>query len=245
MGIGMNETSTYISLLSGLLFLGLTGFLLVIDLDQPLRFAYVLLLPHWGSWLVRGGYAITVFGGVLTLLLAAEFLGWDTLIAPFQWIGAVFAVLVAVYTAFLFAQAKGRDFWQSPTMVLHMFVHSIMAGAALFGVAAFFYTTSPEWITFIEYTLAGAILVNLVILLIELTVTHPTQDAKTVVKMIISGRYSTSFWVGTVLIGNLIPLVLVLALGLPTLPVAAILVIVGIYITEKIWVEAPQRIALT
>jgi len=29
------------------------------------------------------------------------------------------------------------------------------------------------------------------------------------------------------------------------LPLAAIFVLVGIYITEKIWIEAPQRIPLT
>ena len=29
---------------------------------------------------------------------------------PLLWVTAVFAVLLAIYTAFLFAQAKGRDF---------------------------------------------------------------------------------------------------------------------------------------
>ena len=243
-GMAGNQMTTWISLLSGLVFLGLTGLLLVIDLDQPFRFAYVLLRPQWKSWLVRGGYSITVFGGVLTLLLVAEFLGWDTIITPFQWVGAVFAILVAIYTAFLFAQAKGRDFWQSPTMVLHMLVHSIMAGAALFGISALFYDTSPEWISFINYMLAGAIGVNLIILFVELSVTHPTMDAKKVVSMILNGRYSSLFWIGTVLIGNIIPLVMIFA-GMRTLPIAGVLVLIGIYITVKIWVEAPQRIPLT
>ncbi|HPQ22505.1 MAG TPA: polysulfide reductase NrfD, partial [Saprospiraceae bacterium] len=34
----------------GLIFLMLTGLLLVKDLDRPDRFLYVLLRPHWGSW---------------------------------------------------------------------------------------------------------------------------------------------------------------------------------------------------
>jgi formate-dependent nitrite reductase membrane component NrfD len=244
MGIANNELTSWISLLSGLIFLGLTGLLLVIDLDQPFRFAYVLLRPQWRSWLVRGGYAITVFGGVLTILLAALYFDWPGIVAPLEWVAAIFAILVAIYTAFLFAQAKGRDFWQSPTMVLHMLVHSIMGGASLFGVAALFYDTSPEWINYISYTLAGAVIANLVILFVELSVTHPTQDAKKVVEMILKGRYNKLFWIGTLLIGNLIPLVLVFV-GTRTLPIAGIFVLIGIYITEKIWIEAPQRIPLT
>ena len=39
--------------ITALIFLALTGLLLVMDLDQPKRFAYVLLRPHWGSWLVK------------------------------------------------------------------------------------------------------------------------------------------------------------------------------------------------
>ena len=49
-----------------LAFLAFTGVLLVKDLDKPTRFAYVLLRPQWRSWLVRGAYAITLFGAFLT-----------------------------------------------------------------------------------------------------------------------------------------------------------------------------------
>ncbi|HSR50753.1 MAG TPA: 4Fe-4S dicluster domain-containing protein, partial [Acidobacteriota bacterium] len=52
---------------AALVFLGLTGALLVKDLDQPARFAYVLLRPQWRAWLVRGAYIITAYGGLLTL----------------------------------------------------------------------------------------------------------------------------------------------------------------------------------
>src|SRR5205085_2509645 len=48
--------------LISLLFLAITGALLVGDLKQPRRFLYVLLRPQWKSWLVRGSYIITAFG---------------------------------------------------------------------------------------------------------------------------------------------------------------------------------------
>ncbi|NUO81973.1 4Fe-4S binding protein, partial [candidate division KSB1 bacterium] len=50
-----------------LLFLLATTVLLVKDLDQAQRFIYVLLRPQWKSWLVKGGYALTIYGALLTL----------------------------------------------------------------------------------------------------------------------------------------------------------------------------------
>lgn len=230
----------------GLLFLSLTGILLIMDLDQPQRFFYVLLRPHWSSWLVKGGYAITIYGGLLTLLGAALFFGWtgfqQTLAIP----TALLSMIVAVYTAFLFGQAKGRDFWQSPTLSLHMLVHSLMAGAAAFMILQLFLETSTTWSQYLTYTLIAAISFNLLTLLFELTSTHPTVDAQRTVNMILRGRYARLFYAGALLIGNVLPLFLLLGSNsTPVMALAGIAVLAGIYITEHIWVEAPQRIPLS
>ena len=42
----------------------------------------------------------------------------------------------AVYTAFLLAQAKGRDFWQNPLLSVHLLAHALLAGAAVWLIAA-------------------------------------------------------------------------------------------------------------
>jgi hypothetical protein len=103
---------------------------------------------------------------------------------------------------------------------------------------------TTELITFTHTVLAGSIIINLLLMVIELSITHPTLDAKKVVEMILSGRYSRLFWLGAIMLGNLLPLVIVFAF--PTLVIAAcIFSLLGIFITEKIWVEAPQRIPLT
>ncbi len=235
----------YTSILLGLVFLGLTGAFLVKDLDQPMRFPYVLLRPQWNSWLVRGGYAITFFGAFLTLTGIGAYFEWGVLVAVAVRITAIFAIFVAIYTAFLFAQAKGRDFWQSPMLAIHMFIHSIMAGAAIFLVAELFIETNISWGEYLEWILFIVIGINLVIMWIELTITHPTLDAKRVVTMIVSGRYKMSFWGGTLLIGNVIPVILLSFGGIELASVAGVLILVGVYVTESIWVEAPQRIQLT
>lgn len=228
-----------------LFFLMATGALLVKDLDQPKRFVYVLLRPQWKSWLPRGGYAITAYGGLLTLGLVLHLLG--VRVPLLGLVTALVAVLVAVYTAFLFAQAKGRDFWQSPAMPLHMLVHSVMAGGAASGLVNVWTGAGHEWVLFLYGTLTISLIVNLVVLFVELAVPHPTSDAHRVVDMILKGRYRMTFWGGVLMVGNLLPLTLLLAgwghAGM--LALAAVPVLAGIYFTERIWVEAPQRIPLS
>lgn len=243
-GIELSDKWKYAAGAMALVFLAATGALLVKDLDQPKRFLYVLLRPQWQSWLTKGGYAITLFGGLVTGWLAAVYFGFGQLASVVFMLSAVMATLVAVYTAFLFAQAKGRDFWQSPALVLHMFTHSIMAGSAAMILMAQFLTPSNEWLEFNKTLLLASTVFNIVLMLIELTITHPTQDAKTVVSMIVRGRYKTMFWMGAVAFGNILPLVL-LSGFINLFAVASMVSLIGIFITEKIWVEAPQRIPLT
>ena len=41
------------------------------------------------------------------------------------WLGIILAVGVAIYTAFLFGQAEGRDLWQSPLLPFHLLVQAL------------------------------------------------------------------------------------------------------------------------
>ncbi len=225
-------------------FLALTGIFLVLDLDRPDRFLNVLLRPQWSSWLVRGGYTITLFGLLVTLWGVNTWFNLGIPEKPLLYSTAVFAVLLAIYTAFLFAQAKGRDFWQSPSLVLHMLVHSIMAGAAGFAIVSLI-MGEEAWMSILGMVLIISILINLFTIITELTITHPSTSAHKVVTMITKGRYRNLFWIAVIFVGNILPLVILLIEPNSTLlVVTAILVLFGIYATEKIWVEAPQRIPL-
>ena len=248
LGYEISDATKLWSVGISLVFLSLTGLFLVMDLDRPDRFLYVLLRPQWNSWLVKGGYIITIFGllatiwGVATYFnLFENFAIGETILL---WVTAFFAVMLAVYTAFLFAQAKGRDFWQSPSLALHMLVHSVMAGSAIFALVLLV-TGNENWMSILGMTMIIALAVNLFTIITELTITHPSTSAHTVVEMIIKGRYKNLFWIGALFIGNVLPLALLLFVpSAITLTVAAVLILIGIYITEKIWVEAPQRIPL-
>ncbi len=240
-----NTSSWFLAIGISLLFLLLTTVFLVKDLDQPKRFLYVLLRPQWKSWLVRGGYALTFFGGFLTLLGTAFIFDLNGLLIPLLWASAALAVLTAVYTAFLFAQAKGRDFWQSPTLAMHMLVHSIIAGAAILVLGGIFTNDIELGAEFLNNCMMYGVTFNLVTIIVELITPHPTSDSKAVVGMITKGRYANLFWFVVILAGNIVPLLLMTLQVWEALPIVAILVLIGIYYTEKIWVEAPQRIQLS
>jgi formate-dependent nitrite reductase membrane component NrfD len=244
-GVVVPESTQWFGSTLALFFLLLTGVFLVKDLDQPKRFAYVLLRPQWGSWLVRGGYIIAAYGTLLSLWSAAKFFGWFDLISLATWSGAVFAILTAVYTAFLFAQAKGRDFWQSPALSLHMLVHALMAGGALFALLAPFMSETGEWSQYLRLVLIGSIAFNLIVIALELITPHPTEDARATVKMIVAGRFRNHLWLGVLLAGNVLPLVMLWLGGWSLLPIAGLLVLAGIYVTEHVWVRAPQLIPLS
>lgn len=228
-----------------IIFLAITGGLLVMDLGRPERFIYTLLRPQWRSWLTRGSYIITLFGAILTLWWVAFFLKATTWLPTIEWLGVLPAALTAVYTAFLFAQAKGRDFWQSPVLGLHMLVHSVIAGAAALMISDIYFDWNQSFIGSIKGVGLVMLFVSLILLVFELWTTHSTEDAHTVVKMITRGRFSLAFWLGTILVGHALPIVLILWGGEFGAIVAGVLMLAGMYVGEHIWVKAPQLVPLS
>ena len=219
-----------------LIFMGITGALLVKDLDRPDRFLYVLLRPQWRSWLVRGAYIITVFGGIVTLLLINHYVDLG-----FHWawsIGAVFAVLGAVYTAFLFNQARARDLWQTPWVgAIHMLVHAVIAGCVTMMMI------DPGSTTAMRSILYFSILLNVSIIAKEVLIPHDTPDSKKAIQLMTNGYYSRYFWTGIIL-GSFLPFLILTANPGYDL-VAGIFALIGIFLTEFVRIRVPQMIPLS
>jgi formate-dependent nitrite reductase membrane component NrfD len=241
----VSATTEWVAGIGGLVFLVLTAIFLVMDLDQPKRFVYVILRPQYSSWLTRGGVIMTLFGASLTAYIGSLFLDLDALLTASRWAALLTSLPLGIYTAFLLGQAKGRDFWQSPVLPLHMLIHVVIAGTAFFAIAGSFYPTTYAWADYIQRVSIVGIIVNLMIVAAEMAVPHPTADAKLVVSMILKGRFARLFYVGTLLIGNLIPLTLIATFGVDMMGAAGILILIGIYVTEHIWIKAPQLVPLS
>jgi hypothetical protein len=202
-------------------FLALTSLLLVADLRQPQRFLWTLTRPQWRSWLVRGAYLLSAYGGLLGLhvLAGLDWLALPGFVAP---VTALLAVATAVYTAFLFGQAKGRDLWQSALLGPHLVVQALTAGAALF---------APAW-------LRGLLPLNGLLVAAEVWGRHPTEDARRAARLI---QADPLFSTGVLAAGHVLPLSLLWGMDRPG-PVPGTLALLGLLAWEHVYVQAPQRI---
>ena len=157
--------------------------------------------------------------------------------------GLPFAFGTAIYTAFLFGQAEGRDLWQSSLLPVHMGVQSVMMGAAamvLLGALGSF----PVAVQLVSVSLFQAmLLLDLLIVLIgEFGMSHASESAAKAAHEITHGRYANYFWYGALGIGHIIPLILLGVGSAAPLSLAAITAIIGLYCYEHAFVMAPQNI---
>ncbi|MEW5989293.1 MAG: NrfD/PsrC family molybdoenzyme membrane anchor subunit, partial [Chloroflexota bacterium] len=234
--------TTVASFLS-LFFVAVTTGLLVWDLEKPERFLTILTRPQWRSWLARGAFILIGFSAVVSLFFLGYLLRAERLAQVLIWPGAILGVLSAVYTAFLFAQAEGRDLWQSPLLPWHLLVQSVMAGAAGLFIAGLFTGLPAVATRSLVWTFGLSILANLFITVAgEFGIPHASQVAATAARMITHGRYQ-GYYRFSLAAGLLLPLLLVVLA--PTSPMALAaaggLSLTGLFAYEWVFVMAPQQ----
>ena len=229
MGTGFRIAANAVALF----FLALTGALLVADLKHPGRFLKLLLHPQWRSWLARGAFIIAAFGGVLAADLIARAAGRESLAAALEIPGVPLAILTAVYTAFLFAQARGRDLWQSPLLPLHMLTQSAAAGAAALAVIG---PVTPALVRI----LFGSLVLHLALVLGEALIPHASRDAARAFAQMTSGAYRIPYWTSAVLA--------LAALGAAlggSAPLAGAATLIALLAYEHAYVQGGQSVALS
>lgn len=213
-------------------FLGLTGVILIADLEHPERFYYLFTRPQPKSWLVRGAVVLLVYGAALTAHLIGSLLESVALQQVVAWIGVPAAVAAAVYTAYLFAQAKARDLWQSPLLPPHLAVQAVLAGAAVLVPLA----PGGVVLRWLGTTVALAAAGHLLLVWGEITLTHPTAHARFAVWEMTRGRYAGWFWTGLALTA--------VGLAAPWLGAAAPVALGGLVVYEHAYVQAAQAVPL-
>jgi Fe-S-cluster-containing dehydrogenase component/formate-dependent nitrite reductase membrane component NrfD len=181
---------------AALFFTGVTGLVLIADLTHPARFYLIFTRRQWRSWLVRGAFILTGYGAVVALHLAASFAALPS--SPWLAIaGAPLAAMTAIYTAFLFAQARARDLWQSALLPPHLLVQAVVAGAALLllvdPIAAV-----PSAVLSRILLIAAA--VHLLLVAGEVASTHVTAHARLASHEMVRGRYRHHFRAGLLLV---------------------------------------------
>ncbi|MCL4508177.1 MAG: polysulfide reductase NrfD [Chloroflexi bacterium] len=233
-----------------LFFLLVTTALLVGDLRHPERFLYILVKPNLTSWLVKGAYVLILFGGLVTVWLAASLLRLDAVTRALIWPAALFALAAAGYSAFLFGQAEGRDFWQSPLLLPHLLAQAFVAGAATLSLAAAA-TGAPmaTWHLLVGTLLLG-LTVHVLLLLGELAVPHSNAHVRLAAEQLVHGGLRRPFWGLVVIVGIVLAGIFgVLALAGAATPVLSVLAgicaLVGLLIYEDVWITAGQSVPLS
>ena len=248
-----------VPLLAGV-FLAITGALLLWDLEHPSRFYMIFTRPQWRSWLVKGAFIIAGYSVVLATHFVVSVLYtfavrsetstgiYEQIQAAMVIPGLVLAGATAIYTAFLFAQAKARDLWQSPLLPPHLAIQSLILGSAIL-----FPFADPGSIIetpYIRATLVGsetkplawiivtATLAHLLMTWGEVSLTHSTAHSRLAVWEMVRGRYKKYFWVGIAL--SVAGALLVALFGNWGIP----FVLLGMMLFEHAYVQAGQSVPL-
>ncbi|HEY6045981.1 MAG TPA: 4Fe-4S dicluster domain-containing protein [Pyrinomonadaceae bacterium] len=250
----------YTPVLSGL-FLGLTGLLLIWDLEHPARFYMIFTRPQWRSWLVKGAFIIAGYSAVLLLHFIASFAGLPSLQLWLTIAGIPLSLLTAIYTAYLFAQSKARDLWQNPLLPPHLLIQAALLGAAAlapfagifrdFARAAFLHrhpnapdNALPRFaeITPLLWILVAATIIHLLMVWGEVSLTHGSAHARLATWEMTRGRYRNYFWPGILL--SLAAGVVVTVTGVVGLLIGIPLALIGLMLYEHAYVQAGQSVPL-
>jgi Fe-S-cluster-containing dehydrogenase component/formate-dependent nitrite reductase membrane component NrfD len=218
-----------------LAFLAITGGLLIWDLEHPSRFLFIFTRPQWRSWLVRGGFIIGGYGLVLAAHFVATLTGGTSMQQTLAAAGAPLALLSAVYTAWLFAQAKARDLWQNPLAPVQLAVQALLTGSAALVPAALWF--EPEAVTPLLWLVAAFSAAHLLLVLAEHTLAHTTAHARLAAWHMTHGRFALWFRAGVVLAA--------ISCAAPWLGAwAAVPALVAIIAHEHAYVQAGQAVPL-
>jgi Fe-S-cluster-containing dehydrogenase component/formate-dependent nitrite reductase membrane component NrfD len=263
--VSADPRATLVAALISLVFLALTAALLIADLKRPDRFHYLLLKPNWRSWLVWGAWILIAFGVVVGVGALTSFAG-KVIAGPLGVAAVVLALAAAGYSAFLFGQAEGRDFWQSPLKLVHLVVASVGAGSAILLLATPGWERPPTSVTseggvttimdfagapagLLAPLLMLALVAHACLVMAELLSHHASRDAALGAWLLRRGPLSLRLWAGVMVAGVLAPIAAALGAvaweSAPLTIVAAVLALGGLWLYEDLWIRSGQSVPLS
>lgn len=219
--------------------LALTMLLLVLDLKRPDRFFYLLTKPNFRSWLVLGGYILMAYGAATTIWLVEALSGQEVSLFLIP-ITLILALASAGYSAFLFAQAKGRELWHSSLFFFHLLIQAMVAGAAIVVVTS---AWNDLWILGDVFAriLRSWMIINLLMVLGEIFLPRGNKDALLAIKTLITGKWKIRFWVWTLGVCMLLPFIVLYFSPV----IGSMLALAGLWLWDDLWVRAGQSVPLS
>ncbi|ROR31962.1 NrfD/PsrC family molybdoenzyme membrane anchor subunit [Inmirania thermothiophila] len=233
-----------------LVLLAVCGVILIEDLGQPGRFLYPLLYFHVSSPLSWGSLFVVLFGLAALVFAFAVFTGRDGLLRPVGIAGSVLALLLPLYTGWDLMANQARELWHSPAIPLMFVALSVNSGVALMSVIAMATgAMNEETAAFLRRVLAFSLVATLVIFIAGVLRVNYGSAEEQIAWQIINEEFGTKFWLLSLVVGVLVPLVLVLVPGLGASPamitLAAVLATIGAYTYREVYLLAGQLPMLT
>ena len=230
--------------LVALAFTAATTLMLVTDLTRPERFYRILLTPQRRSWLAGGGFILMAYSGLAGLFLLARLADWSAAATLLLWPILLLGLLAAVYTAFLFAQCKGRDLWRTPLLGLHLIVQAVLAGAAVLACLPSVWGGTEQTRALAGWALLICLALHLLIVIEEVVVPHGTINSRYAARLITRRPYGALFWMGGILTGIVLPGLLLARGGwdFTGTALAGLLAVAGLWAFEWCFIMSAQKV---
>jgi len=228
-----------------LIFAALTTLLLVWDLEHKDRFLRVVLRPQSKSWLARGAFILIGYSGLCGVFWLTNVFGISAVASALRWPAVIVGFCAAVYTAFLFGQCEGRDLWQTPLLPVHLLVQALLCGSAVLALLPAQLGGGGAQV--MSAAAIGMIVcqsLHLLMIMGEVAIPHTTDNARYAARLMTHGPFRGAFWIGSVVVGGIIPILLLLVAGSDRtmIGVASLLVLAGLLIFEWCFVMAGQSV---
>jgi formate-dependent nitrite reductase membrane component NrfD len=211
----------------------LIGYLIVIFLKLPLHLLYLgkplrfwrTMPPFSGawrtSWIARGvvfsvSFSMFGFAQLVTsyfLLIQSDILAGQlhniVYVADIilKVIAGIFVILTGIYCGFMMSYCKSVPFWNTELLPIVIFNAGIADGLALL-MATGLFTGGVDFHT-LEYASRIVLAINAILLGVYLlSASYRSTTAELSVKELLVGRVALLFWLGIVLFGIAVPLVI-------------------------------------
>ena len=194
-------------------------------LSKPLRFWRMILKPRT-SWISRGFILIWLFLGCAAIQLALSYWAPGTAETVFKVLAGIMAFGVAIYSGFVVGFVGAIKLWNSAIIPILFVIAGLAGGLAVLLLASIGEAAqSTDVAVVMRVVLVGYAVFVAIYLWVT---TYESAVARDSVMRIIQGSIAPIFWIGVVLLGIVIPIIILFVTSASAaLGIAAVFAILG------------------
>jgi formate-dependent nitrite reductase membrane component NrfD len=201
---------------------GLTDML---HLSKPMRFWRMMLKPG-SSWISRGFILIWLFLGAAMIQLALSQWAPGAVETVFKVLAGILAFGVAIYSGFVVGFVGAIKLWNSAVI-------PILTGGLAVLLLVSFNESADRLLSVANYMLAALVVYAVFVAIYFWVATYGNVTARDSAVRVLRGNIAPAFWLGVVIIGIILPIVMVAPFSLAentstaVFAVAAVCAIIG------------------